>query len=199
MSGAASYDSTVNGAHTLLAQQKGHELAYEDPFAKLASQASKIVRGLGNIRNDYGSGHGKARQPEIKGEMLALALDGTLLWLRWALRRLDPFAQGRPEGLIRDIIGDSGGGIIFRAGDLADRLKAANLATSDPSHVRAIGLAVGQRAAGGTFNTSPLFRPSTRSASAGPRSPRRLSGSTRPSRMRERPARPGARSVRPQA
>lgn len=151
--GAASYDSTVNRAHNLLANQKGHLLAHEDPFANLATQASKIVRGIGAIRNDYGSGHGKARQPQLKGEMLALAQDGTLMWLRWALRRLDAFAQGRPEKLIGDIIGNPFS-INFYSGDLTQRLADANLAAIDPSHARAIGVAVGQRAASGTFNVS---------------------------------------------
>lgn len=154
VSGSADFAGTVKAAHTMLSQQRGLKLAYESSFGKLATQAGKIVGNLGDIRNDYGSGHGKARQPEIKGEMLALALDGTLLWLRWALRRLDQFAQGRPETLIRDIIGDPYGAITFYAGDLATRLEAANLDASDPSHARAIGVAVGQRAAGGTFNVA---------------------------------------------
>lgn len=155
VSGSADFAGTVKSAHTTLAGQQGQELAYESSYGKIATQASKIVGNLGAIRNDYGSGHGKARQPEIKDEMLALALDGTLLWLKWALRRLDSFAQGRPEALIRDLVGDTTtSSITFYSGDLAKRLEAANLGTSDPNHARAIGVAVGQRASSGTFNVS---------------------------------------------
>lgn len=41
---------------------------------------------------------------------------------------------------------------MFYSGDLAGRLIDANLPTAEPRHVRAIGVAVGQRAARETFN-----------------------------------------------
>lgn len=148
----ANFDSLAKGAHDLLAGQVGHELAPGTPFGNMASSARKIVVSMSNIRNAYGSGHGRARQPEIASEMLPLALDGTMLWLRWALRRIDYFALGRPETLIRDLIGDPDGVAVFYSGDLAGRLIDANLPTADPRHVRAIGVAVGQRAARETFN-----------------------------------------------
>lgn len=84
--------------------------------------------------------------------MLDLALDGSLLWARWALRRVGYFNQGRPETLIRDLIGDPNGAITFYSGDLGHRLVAANLGALEDKHARAIGVAVGQRAARETFN-----------------------------------------------
>jgi hypothetical protein len=148
----ANFDSTVKGAHDLLAGQVGHELAPGTPFGNMATSARKIVVSMSNIRNTYGSGHGRARQPELTDEVLALAMDGTMLWLRWAFRRVDYFALGRPETLIRDLVGDPDGVAVFYSGDLAGRLVDANLPTADPRHVRAIGVAVGQRAARETFN-----------------------------------------------
>jgi hypothetical protein len=150
--GADSFDPTVKQAHDLLAAQPGHELAHGTQFGNLATQARKMAVSMSTIRNNYGGGHGRARQPELQDEMLDLAMDGSLLWVRWAIRRLGYFAQGRPETLIRDLVGDPTGQIIFYAGDLMSRLQSADLPNIDPRHARSIGLAVGQRAAQDTFN-----------------------------------------------
>lgn len=150
--GAAAYPTTIKQAHQLLIGLAGPELAGGGPFAVLATQAQKMAGTLGEVRNSYGGGHGRARQPELTPEMLSLARDGGLLWLRWAMRRLGTFALGRPETLIRDLIGDPTGSIVWYSGDLTSRLTAADLAGIDPRHARAIGVAVGQRAAQETFN-----------------------------------------------
>jgi hypothetical protein len=146
---AAVFDTVVNRAHTLLAKQPGHELADQSPFGQMATQASKIVRGLGTIRNEFGGGHGRARIPTYSDEMVSLALDGSLLWLRWALPRIGFFAEGRPAPLINDLVGRPPS--TFRSGDLARRLVAASLPELDPRHQRSIGAAVGQRTMGETF------------------------------------------------
>ncbi|MEV6283474.1 hypothetical protein [Kribbella sp. NPDC051770] len=151
-SGGADFDPTVKRAHDLLAAQPGHELAHTSPFGNLANQARKMAVSMSAIRNNYGGGHGRARQPQLRSEMLDLAMDGSLLWVRWAVRRLGYFAQGRPETLIRDLVGDPAGRISFSAGDLASRLQSANLPQNDPRHARSIGIAVGQRTAQETFN-----------------------------------------------
>jgi hypothetical protein len=150
--GADSFDPTVKQAHDLLATQPGHELAHGTHFGNLATQARKMAVSMSTIRNSYGGGHGRARQPELQDEMLDLAMDGSLLWVRWAIRRLGYFARGRPETLIRDLVGDPTGQISFYAGDLTSRLQSADLVNIDPRHARSIGLAVGQRAAQHTFN-----------------------------------------------
>ncbi|WP_152185570.1 hypothetical protein [Segeticoccus rhizosphaerae] len=151
-SGSDKFDPTVKRAHDLLATQPGHGLAFETPFGNLATQARKMAVSMSVIRNNYGGGHGRARQPELQDEMLDLATDGSLLWVRWAIRRLGYFAQGRPETLIRDLIGDPSGQINFYSGDVTSRLRSADLPNIDPRHARSIGLAVGQRAAQHTFN-----------------------------------------------
>ncbi|MFV9454698.1 hypothetical protein ACNJ7E_14780 [Rhodococcus sp. NM-2] len=144
----ADFDTLVNRAHTLLAGQPGHQLANTSLFGDLATQASKIARNLAKIRNAYGGGHGRSRTPEVNAEMLILALDGGLLWARWALRRIGYFAIGRPTVLIDDLVVQSK---VFRAGDLQKRLLAANLSSLEPHHQRSIGVAVGQRVMRGTF------------------------------------------------
>lgn len=151
-SGNEMFETIVSRAHELLATQPGRELADQTPFRNLATQARKMAVSMGTIRNNFGAGHGRARQPEMRSEMLDLAIDGSLLWVRWALRRLGYFAQGRPETLIRDLVGDPHGSIIFYRGDLTERLSNANLPNLEPKHARAIGVAVGQRAAMNTFN-----------------------------------------------
>ncbi|GAB3993433.1 hypothetical protein [Nocardioides marmoraquaticus] len=147
----APFDTVVNKAHPLLAQQPGIELEHTSPFGDLATQARKMAISMSNIRNNYGSGHGRARSPEVKNEMLQLAKDGSLLWARWALRRVDHFANGRPETLVRDLVGDPNGRIVFYGGSLTERLRDADLRNQESHHARAIGAAVGQRAAQGTF------------------------------------------------
>lgn len=149
--GNAPYDTIVKRAHDLLARQPGVELVHTSPFGDLATQARKMAVAMSTIRNNYGAGHGRARSPEVKDEMLLLAKDGSLLRARWALRRVDHLAEGRPETLVCDLIGDPAGRIIFRAGMLAQRLRDADLCNQEPRHARAIGAAVGQRTAQGTF------------------------------------------------
>jgi hypothetical protein len=46
---SASFDSIVNRAHQLLAGQPGYDLTNEPQAGRIASQASKIARNLGDI------------------------------------------------------------------------------------------------------------------------------------------------------
>lgn len=153
--GNASFDTTVKHAHSLLASQPGLEITNTSIFGNMATQASKIARNLGDIRNEFGSGHGRARQPTIRAEMVDLALDGGFLWARWALRRIGLFSEGRPTELIRSLIGNqTEGRSIFYKGDLTRRLEAANLPSLESHHQRALGVAVARRAMEGTFIVS---------------------------------------------
>ncbi|RJF40936.1 hypothetical protein D4740_10410 [Actinomyces sp. 2119] len=138
----------VKRAHEILAKQPGNDLTRVNDFAHIASQSSKIARKLGNIRNQFGGGHGRAHMPDIRDEMVDLALDGGLIWTRWALRRLGLFSEGRPKDLIRDLVEEPA---TFRSGDLRRRLEAANLPDLEPHHQRELGIAVGQRVMRQTF------------------------------------------------
>lgn len=143
-----SLDSTVKRAHDLLAEQPGHSLARGGDFSKMASQACRMARNLGNIRNQYGGGHGRANTPSIQNEMVDLALDGSLTWTRWAVRRLGLFSEGRPTALIRDLVEEP---TTFHSGVLRRRLEAANLAKLEAHHQQELGVAVGQRVMQQTF------------------------------------------------
>lgn len=142
------FETVVAQAHALLTGQPGHQLANQSPFGQLATQASKIAKNLGSVRNEFGGGHGRARTPDLRDEMVALALDGGLLWARWALRRLGYFSEGRPTSLINDLVVTPQN---FYSGTLQRRLLAANLPALEPRHQRSIGVAVGQRVMRGTF------------------------------------------------
>lgn len=138
----------VSGAHETLRTQPGPELTHENPYGMVALQASKMAANLAEIRNTHGGGHGRARQPNLRDEMVDLALDGAFTWTRWVLRRLGLFAEGRPTQLIEALIVDRA---IFSGGELRRRLQAANLSQLEEHHQRAVGVAVGQRSATGTF------------------------------------------------
>lgn len=145
----AAFDGTVKQAHALLAGQPGHQLANKSAFGQMATQASKIAQNLGGIRNEYGGGHGRARVPALEDEMVALSLDGSLLWARWALRRIGYFAIGRPGPLIEALIGSPSS--TFYSGLLKERLLSADLPNLEPRYQRSIGMAVGQRVMRETF------------------------------------------------
>lgn len=88
----------------------------------------------------------------MRAEEVDLALDGALTWVRWALRRIGLFAEGRPDELILDLIGsDTESQVSFTRGLLARRLAAADLPRQPERYQRALGVAVGQRSAGNTF------------------------------------------------
>ncbi|TNC51411.1 abortive infection family protein [Mumia zhuanghuii] len=151
----ASFPTVVTRAHELLRNQPGQELAHQSTYAALALQASRMAGNLAEIRNAIGGGHGRARKPYVRAEEVDLALDGALTWVRWALRRLDLFAEGRPDQLIRDLVGsDTEPQKIFTQGLLARRLVSANLPQLEPKWQRSLGVAVGQRSASGTFVVS---------------------------------------------
>lgn len=142
----APFEGTVSSAHNWLHRQPGLDLATDPPFGTMASQAKKMAANLGAVRNEFGTGHGRARPPAVMDEMVELSMEGALIWVRWALRRLGPFTSGRPGPLIEDLKYNN-----FRAGLLAQRLRDANLPNLEEHHQRALGVAVGQRAARGTF------------------------------------------------
>lgn len=145
----ASVTTVISAAHEVLRTQPGNELTFETPYANIATNASKMAAQLAEIRNAYGGGHGKARQPRVRNEMVDLTIDGTLTWVRWAVRRLGLFAKGQPTELIRDLIIEHQS---FYKGDLTERLRATGLPRLEERHQRSIGIAVGQRSAQHTFN-----------------------------------------------
>jgi hypothetical protein len=74
--------------------------------------------------------------------MVDVAVSATMLWVRWALGRLAPLILGQPTSLISDLLD----GAYFYKGNLAERLRAANIGSLDTSIQQKLGTAVGIRA-----------------------------------------------------
>lgn len=135
----------MDGAFELLRAQPGPGLERQSDAGQLANWATKMAKKLGPIRNEHGTGHGRAARPSTTGDAMTLAVDAGLLWSRWALRRLGLFCIGRPSQIVADL--ESG---LWTKGQLTARLTAANL--HDDASARMIGLAVGRRGANDTWN-----------------------------------------------
>lgn len=142
------FPQVVGTAHKVLKRQPGADLSQDPALQSLIQGAMKIVKDVGEIRNTFGSGHGRQREPAVEQEMADIAVAATLLWVRWVLRRIEPLILGQPTALIRDL----GDGQTFYRGDLSARLRAADLANLEPAVQQKVGAAVAERAMRGTFN-----------------------------------------------
>lgn len=136
------FPALVDSAHAVLKRQPGAHLSNDAELRNLVQSAMKIVKSVGAIRNSFGSGHGRAREPRVEQEMVDAAAAATMLWVRWALHRLAPLILGQPASLISDLLD----GAIFYKGNLEERLRAADIASLDPSIQQKLGNAVGIRA-----------------------------------------------------
>lgn len=134
-------------AHTAIDRQPGQGAAADPPIRNIAQGAKTIISQLPELRNRFGTGHGRVLTPQVDDELASLCLDAALLWARWVLRRLDQLLAGRPISIITAL--QQG---IFYRGDLRNRLQAVQLPTLDPTVQRQIGVAVAHRAMGDTHN-----------------------------------------------
>lgn len=141
------YGPLIGRAHAALKRQPGVGVAADRMVRDMAGAARTLATQLGDLRNGWGTGHGRSRAPDTLEEHSFLAAEAALLWARWALRRLDHLVMGRPADLIRDLAG----GFTFYSGDLRRRMAAANIPELNEEEAHALGMAVGQRAARGTF------------------------------------------------
>lgn len=141
------FEGLVGGAHERLKRQPGSDLSTQPAVGEMADGAKKLAVKLAALRNDIGTGHGRAQLPELHEDAVAIAVDAGMLWSRWALSRLNSYAYGRPTKLMRDLVC----GVTFYSGTLTERLTSANIEALEPQQQRVLGLAVGRRAATGTF------------------------------------------------
>ena len=139
---ATDFPSLVDSAQAVLKRQPGTDLSNDPELRDLVQGAMKIVKSVGTIRNSFGSGHGRAREPLVEQEMVDVAVAATMLWVCWALGRLAPLILGQPTSLICDLLD----GAHFYKGNLAQRLLAANIGDLDTSIQQKLGIAVGIRA-----------------------------------------------------
>jgi hypothetical protein len=113
----------------------------------MAQSAKTIACELGPMRNQRGTGHGRAVPPDVALEHGLIACDAACLWCRWALRRLGPYILGDVSALVNDLQQ----GVTFYRGDLAQRLVAVDVQRLPDEQAHLLGTAVGRRAVGGTF------------------------------------------------
>jgi hypothetical protein len=142
----ATFPDVLSSAHVALDRQPGNGLAADAQIRNIAQGAKTVASQLPELRNKYGTGHGRAVAPEVADELALVAVDGALLWVRWALRRLHHLIKGRPDLLIRDLEGAT-----FYRGDLAERLAAARLAEHDEADQYQVGFHIARRALRDTF------------------------------------------------
>jgi hypothetical protein len=133
--------------HIALDRQPGQGAAADPPVRNIVQGAKTVISQLPELRNRFGTGHGRVLTPQVDEKLALLCLDAALLWARWVLRRLDQFLVGRPLSLVTAL--QEG---IFYRDDLRDRLKAVQLPALEPTVQRQIGVAVAHRAMGGTHN-----------------------------------------------
>jgi hypothetical protein len=143
---AEDYEKVLAEAHRAIEHQIGPGVAADAAIRQAATLARKLAGVLRELRNAYGTGHGRAALRCVEDEVLETCVDGALLWTRWALRRLQLLLLGSLQPLIADLRGST-----FGKGDLATRLAAADLPRLGPDDQRQLGVAVGQRAARNTF------------------------------------------------
>ncbi|WP_030506732.1 abortive infection family protein [Microbispora rosea] len=140
------YDKVLASAHRVIEYQPGPGITLDAAVRQAASAAKKLAGALRELRNAYGTGHGRSTLQPVEDEVLETCVDGALLWTRWALRRLQFLLVGALQPLINDLRAGT-----FTMGSLATRLQAANLPAMEQDDLRALGVAVGQRAASNTF------------------------------------------------
>lgn len=143
---ALDFQSLITRAHRALERQPGEGLSATPPLRSVSQGAKSIAINVASLRNAFGTGHGRAYEPEINDELFNVGLEAGMLWCRWALRRLGALAFGLPEALIRDL-----GTAWFLRGEVAARLDAANLRALPETEQRRVGIAVGRRSMRETF------------------------------------------------
>ena len=136
----------VQAAHATLDRKPGRGQAAQVAIRNLSQAALKIITTLYELRNELGTGHGRARAPKVTLEAAAAASDAALLWTRWALARLDGIMGGDVDLLVSDL--RNGG---WTRGKLEKRFGEVDLESLFPEDQQRVGVAVAHRALRGTF------------------------------------------------
>ncbi|MEU4607539.1 abortive infection family protein [Kribbella sp. NPDC023972] len=140
----------VKEAQKSLKRQPGSDLSQDQDLRAMAQAAQTLATSLAPIRNAYGTGHGRARIPDVVEEMATLCLESALVWCRWALRRLGHLLADYPNDLIAAVqTGTS-------RTALKKKFDAAALAQQPVEVQRRIGVVFGQQSAGGFGNATEV-------------------------------------------
>jgi hypothetical protein len=97
------FPKLIYEAQKALKRVAGPDIGVSEEVRAIAGAAQTIATSVNAIRNDVGTGHGRARLPEIDDEMSSIVHDATLLWCRWALRRLGHLLAGYPNLLLAEV------------------------------------------------------------------------------------------------
>lgn len=136
----------ITAAHKVLARHPTQ--ATERSMRDMAAAASKLVTPLAELRNAFGTGHGRAVVAPTLLEHAMLATDAAMTWTRWALWRLDDVLANSVDRLISDLTT----GETFTRGLLAQRLQSADLDSLSDEDLMRLGRAIAHRGAhGNTF------------------------------------------------
>jgi hypothetical protein len=139
----------VSAAHKTLDRNPGRGQASQIGVRNLSQAAKNIVIVLSELRNELGSGHGRAQIPRVSKEAAVAASDAAALWVRWALARLDDLLGGDVDLLIQEL-----NGAHFHRGLLTQRFDEVGLDNLPGEDQRRLGVAVAHRAMRGTFVVS---------------------------------------------
>ncbi len=125
MSDSVDFGSIITEAHRAIERQPGEGLAGSHEIVRRTAQSAKgLVTDLGRLRNEVGTGHGRATLPDVVEEQARIAADATVVWARWILGRLPSYLLADVHELIKHL----GGGTFYK-GDLTARLAAVDLAS----------------------------------------------------------------------
>jgi Abortive infection C-terminus len=136
----------VKAAHRTLDRLPGRGQAGNIAVRNLSQAALTIVTILTELRNELGTGHGRARVPRVSREAAVAATDASILWTRWALARLDELIGGEVDRLIDELRSGS-----FYRGLLNQRFDEVGLDDLFADDQYRLGAAVAQRSMNGTF------------------------------------------------
>lgn len=99
----ADYAKVVAGAHQMVEHAIASDMPAGDPLRQIPEAAKKMAVQLAQLRNRFGTGHGRAVLHPVTDEVLEASVHGALVWVRWVLARLDTVLLGAVVPLIRDL------------------------------------------------------------------------------------------------
>ncbi|MER7514239.1 abortive infection family protein [Streptomyces lavendulae] len=140
------YKTLLTTAHNIVAHAIKQDLAPNDVLRAIPDGARRMATQLAEVRNVYGTGHGRADVHEVTEEVAEACVHASLVWVRWVLARHTAVLLGNVTQLVSDLERAN-----FSSGELAERLDAANLPGLKDPEQRRLGIAVGRRTANETW------------------------------------------------
>ncbi len=146
----ADFAGTVKAAHQSLKRQPGVDLSHDEALRAITQAIQTMATNLAPLRNNYGTGHGRAREPDVTVEMVSVTAEAALVWSRWALRRLGHLLADYPNDLIDAVHTGT------TRNTLREKFRAAALSQQPVEIQHRIGVAFGQQSAGGFGNATEV-------------------------------------------